>query len=443
MSGRAEPARFVDLFLDPTVEKMHSLSPSEFEKFVAYVLRRAGFTVTDVALRFLRGVDLEMYSDKSRKKQVGGVEVKRFEATSLVNAATVQKLMGAPAVRRNASTAYLVTTSSFNSAAYEMARNGKGAALLTGEQLVRYIRYLHESRYDDIGEPAIIPPDAFAGQASQRSRSVSGTRILAVANNKGGVGKTITAYHFGTALATMGQRVLMIDLDPQANLSEALLNEVELDKSSIGAERIPLPHIVQYFSGERTLSQLIRPTRFANVSAICSHASLRLRDLGGAGRPHDELMFVSDLHSLCGPTPAGLDSPFDWIILDTPPALSRFTRIALAAAEYIIVPARPRSSSVAGTMNLFKTLAAMDALVGTPATVIGSVVTHWDDLASSEAEITNLNLLLGVYKSRVLRTQIPVDNQLERAKPTQHTRGVEAYQALVKEVLTYVGDDSV
>lgn len=171
MAGPAEPQRFKDLFANPSVQEMYTLTPKEFEKFVAYVFRCAGYVVNDVSFRFTKGVDLELFGDASSHRRSGGIEVKRLEPSALVSAQVVQKLMGAPAVRRGKAAAYLVTTSGFNKAAYEMAAHGQRTYLLNGEQVCRYIRYVRGSRYDETtGIRVLIPPDRFTEKGQKAPR---------------------------------------------------------------------------------------------------------------------------------------------------------------------------------------------------------------------------------------------------------------------------------
>ena len=95
----AEPKHFVNLFNHPTVEGMYALSPKEFERFVAYVLPRAGYVVKEVGPHFLRGVDLEMRLP-TKMRIFGGVECKKYAPGHLVRAPVVAHVLGAAAVSR-------------------------------------------------------------------------------------------------------------------------------------------------------------------------------------------------------------------------------------------------------------------------------------------------------------------------------------------------------
>lgn len=438
MAGPTEPTRFVDLYNRPTVDGMYALTPKEFEKFVAYVFRRAGYEVHDVAFKFTRGVDLEVFSDKARRRRMGGVEVKRFDRGKLVNADAVQKLMGAPAVRRGRAMAYLTTTSGFNRAAYDIADEGQSTCLLDGEQLCRYITYVRGSRYDDAANQSVqIPPDLFGGQRSIRERSAGRTRILAVANNKGGVGKTTTARCVALELAECGKRVLLIDMDPQANLSESLL---KLEDRDFTAASIAPPHLAQFFAQEMSLQQIIRETTIPNLWLAAAHPDLRLSDSGGVGRPGVELRFVGAVQNLHIPAIDGSSKPFDWIIIDTPPAMSLYARAALAAAGLVLVPVRARESSLSGTLNMFATLDTMSALMGTQPRIIGAVITHSEDNQVSRDGENALRVAFERRGSGILGAKIPTDTNIDRAPAGRKTRGATAYEALVEEVLAHVGD---
>lgn len=436
----AEPERFAALFSKPNVEAMHALSPREFERFVAYVLRRAGYEVKEVGPHFLRGVDLEARAP-GKNKIVAGIECKRYAPDQLVSAPVVRGVLGAPAVHGAETKPFVITTSDFNGPAHQMASAGRRHAyLMNGAQLVRYINYVRDSRNDDDDVIASISPEYFTGKDSIHPRRVGATRILTVANNKGGVGKTTTAYYLGAEFARRGKRVLLVDLDGQGNLTERCLPAKVARRQDVGEA---FPNITHYFAHEQGLAELVTPTEIERMSIIPADPLLTLRDYGGHGRPGIELGFAHDLQTLCELPLASLGGPPDWIIIDTPPALSVFTRGGLAAAEYVIAPVRPRPASFAGTRNMLQTLRTVNALMGTEARLLGAVVTHWDDLQVSRTTLAaTIEPAINNAGGTLLSPYIPMDNRLETLEPGAGANGARAYAELAEEVLRYAEQDS-
>jgi chromosome partitioning protein len=314
-------------------------------------------------------------------------------------------------------------------------RRTKRAYLINGEQLIRYITYIQGSRHDDEDVLTSISPEYFADSGLAGSNSDHTTKILTIANNKGGVGKTMTAYYLGAELARHGMRVLLIDLDGQANLTERCFPEL-VSQPNDGIERFP--NIVQYFARKRPLEDLITSTKQQGMSIISSDPFLSLRDLGGSGCPDIELKFAKDVQALSMQPIAALGGSPDWIIIDTPPAMSVFTRAGLAAAGYVLAPIRPRRVSLAGTKNMLTTLQTMDALTGTQMTFMGVLVTHWDNLKLS-ADFENIELprALHNFGGRLFPSKIPFDNRLESLEPGADVKGARAYEAMAEEVLQY------
>jgi chromosome partitioning protein len=432
----AEPKHFAELFNQPSVEAMHALTPREFEHFVAYVLRRAGYEVREVGPHWLRGVDLEMRRPE-RATIVGGVECKRLQSGDLVPAKVVTHVKGAAAVSRASAKPYVITTSDFHENAHKIAEAGdKRAYLMNGQQLVRYITYIRGSRYDDEDTSALISPEYFCGRDTLRPPVQGGAKILSIANNKGGVGKTTTAFYLGAALASQGKRVLLIDLDGQANLTAYCVPELDTGNSN---EITRFPSIAQYFSGQQPLQSLVKSTSKERLSLIPSDPNLTLRDLGGGGRPDVELRFVRDVKELGAKPLASLGGVPDWIIIDTAPAMSVFTRAGLAAAQYVLAPMRPRRLSLPGTENMLAALRTVAALTNSRATFLGTVITHWDDLKLSQNfEDLLLPPALREFGGEAFKIKIPVDNRLEIVEPGAQTQGAKAYESLAIEVLNAV-----
>ena len=385
----AQTVDFEELFRNPTLDKLTNLSWTQFESFIQYVFTCAGYFVEKVSHKHQQHyVDLLLRKTSPRGAVVARVEVRKYN-TALIIRGAVLKFLGALQLEGPAR-GFLVTTSDFTRPAYVAAQASHGkASLINGERLLRYIAYIGGSRENgqfaggktSPAEPTspicILKADELFGQLQLHAHP----RILTLANNKGGVAKTTTTLNVGFALASPGfqsQKVLLIDMDGQANLTSSLpapgVNEDD-----------PVRHdtttIADYFCGQSSLAQLVRPTRFSNLFIVPGTPLLHHLDSGGYARPDAELQFATDLRTLTVPHPNKSLQPFDWIIIDTPPAQGYFTRSALAAADYIVIPAFAESYAIDGIGTVRKSIQTMRALVGTatswPKSVLGCVITRW------------------------------------------------------------------
>jgi chromosome partitioning protein len=239
-------------------------------------------------------------------------------------------------------------------------------------------------------------------------RSAHTTKVLTLANHKGGVGKTTTALNlaFGLAGSDYRQQVLLVDMDTQANLTREL--------SSLPVHNGAPTHLGDYFAQRRTLADLVRPihpTKFPGIWVIPSYQDLVLADRGVTAGSGAELRFVRDLHASSVAPPHVRDvKPFDWIIIDTGPSMGFFTRLALAASHYVLMPVSPGYFAEAGDKLLKRTIASMSALMGTDAELLGCVVTQWHDDALNRQFLQEIESNL-----RVVGQKIPVDKNIERA----------------------------
>jgi chromosome partitioning protein len=421
---------FEKLYRKPDIPEMRKLTPTNFERFVAQVLSHAGYQVRHTGRLFRRGVDLELLPNQDgTRRKLGGVECKRYNRKLPVGRDPVQKLAGAAATRGGLP-GYLITTSTFTEPAKEEARTRPNIQLIDGEHLVRYINYVRGSvGHSHSTALTTIPPSAAldADRLLERLPAQS-PPILVIANNKGGVGKTTTARFLGLGLAAKGSRVLLVDLDAQANLSEFILGTAP--------DQIAPPTLAEYFGGECTLSQTVHPSPTQPLLAILpSHQLLSHYDTGGFGRPDVELKFVTNLYETFAP-PQGY-AQFDWIILDTPPNVSLFTRAALAAADHVLVPARARDSSVRGTLNMLRAWRAMGALMGRTPVLVGCLLMHWGVDNASELAEAHLRRIFEQEGSQVLDPHIPMSAAIE-SNPSAATAARRAYDELVLEVMNHV-----
>lgn len=423
---------FEKLFREPIVEEMQAgLTPTRFEKFVARVLTHAGYRVKHTGPFFRRGVDLELFPKQDMDaSRLGGVECKRYNRTQPVGRDPVQTLAGAAALDNGKRPGYLITTSTFTEHAVDEGRRHANLRLIDGPHLVRYINYVRGSAGKlPNAVLAPIPPSAVLdADRILAKRGDPHPKILAIANNKGGVGKSITARYLAIGLATRGQRVLLIDMDPQANLTEMILG--------IEIEDLAAPSLADYFAGSATLENAIHTTTDQPTMQIIPSSPLLVHsDTGGTGKPDAELKFVEDLYTAFAPDHG--HPKYDWILLDTPPAISLFTRAALAVADYVLVPARARRSSVRGTISILRARQAMAALMGHTPAIIGGLLTHWGEEAASEPAVLRLNTALRSSNAELLDIRIPLSTAIE-SNPTAAWSARQKYEELVTEVMRYV-----
>ena len=247
-------------------------------------------------------------------------------------------------------------------------------------------------------------------------------KIIAIANQKGGVGKTTTAINLAASLAKLGQRVLLIDIDPQANAT-----------SGVGIQRA---------SAHRTTYQVLVLKEPIENAILSTDFSFQIvpsdRNLAGA---EVELIDLPNRELLLRDAITPIRDRYDFIILDCPPALNLLTLNGLSAADSLLVPIQCEYYALEGVSDLFNTLARIRRLLNPQLKVEGLLLTMYD--ASTKLSAAVAADLRGFYSGLVFRTTIPRNVRLAEApsygKPAiyydQRSRGAEAYFQLAEEVL--------
>jgi chromosome partitioning protein len=260
----------------------------------------------------------------------------------------------------------------------------------------------------------------------------AGLRIIAVANQKGGVGKSTTAVSLGAALAELGRRVLVVDLDPQGNASTGLgIRHEERDVT-----------VYDVLATEAPIEAAIVPTPIDNLFAIPSTI-----DLAGA---EIELVsqFSRELRLRKAIEPLRKSGAYDFVFLDCPPSLGLLTVNALAAAEELIVPIQCEYYALEGLGQLLRNVRLVQQNVNTSLRLTGIVMTMYDPRTKlSEQVVAEVRRYFG---DRVYDTIIPRTVRLSEApgfgQPITvydpNSKGAQSYRDLAKEVASRLPDEA-
>jgi len=248
---------------------------------------------------------------------------------------------------------------------------------------------------------------------------------MALANQKGGVGKTTTAINLATALAATGETVLLIDLDPQGNASTGL--GVLRDDRRVGS--------YQAISGNMAIADVARPTAVPNLWLVPAEADLGGAEVELATETRREFRLRDALAALHG---AG---PYRYVLIDCPPSLGLLTLNALVAADSVLVPLQCEFYALEGVSSLVRTIEAVRRRFNPALKLQGVVLTMFDrrnkfsDLVASDART---HFGEWVYDT-VIPRNIRVSEAPSHGKPVLlydfRSPGAQAYVQLAAEML--------
>jgi chromosome partitioning protein len=248
-------------------------------------------------------------------------------------------------------------------------------------------------------------------------------KIISIANQKGGVGKTTTCVNIAAYIAMMGKKVMILDFDPQGNAT-----------SGVGIEKTKdLKTIYDLMNDECTVSEAIKKTNVENLFVIPSTV-----DLAGA---EIELVKVPQREKIIKGILDPIKNDFDFIFIDCPPSLGLITINALTASDTVLIPIQCQFFALEGLTQLMNTIRLVKFHLNPNLDIEGVVLTMKDKRSNLTNQVSNE--IIKYFNKKVYFTTIPVNVRLAEApshgKPVvlydPSSKGAESYLSLAEEIL--------
>jgi len=251
-------------------------------------------------------------------------------------------------------------------------------------------------------------------------------RVLAISNQKGGVGKTTTAINLGTALAAVGEKVLIIDLDPQGNASTGV---------GIGPEERPIT-TYDVLAGAATLAQAAARTLVPGLFVVPANSDLVGLESELLAEPNRPFRLRDAVLQLSAEQRAiAASDVFTYILIDCPPSLSLLTLNALVAAQAVLVPVQCEFFALEGISQLEETLDQVKATLNPALEIQGVVLTMHDQRTQLSREVAdNVRQFFG---SKVYETTIP--RNIKVAEAPSHGKPILIYDHACPGSQAYIG----
>lgn len=249
-------------------------------------------------------------------------------------------------------------------------------------------------------------------------------KIIAIVNQKGGVGKTTTAVNLGAYLAHLGKQILLVDIDPQANATSGL----GLDHRNLEVG------IYESLIGNRSLFQIIKRTRQSGLKIVPATLSL-----AGAGV---ELVSMENREFRLANILEEVKPDFDYIIIDGPPSLGLLTVNSLVAADEVLIPIQSEYFALEGLSQLLETIGLVQNNLKPTLGIMGAIITMFDRRNKLSESV--MEELYQYFPNRIFRSVIPRSVRLAEApsygRSILHydpkSKGGRAYEGLAREILS-------